>query len=43
MFGHPNGTTLNEQLKDIMECYSKEDEEKYGCLGIHIELIDINN
>ena len=39
MFGHPHGTTLNEQLKDIMECYSKENEEKYGSLAIHIELI----
>jgi len=42
-FGHPHGTNLDNQLKDIMECYSKEDEEKYGCLGIHIELVGINN
>lgn len=39
LFGHPHGTTLSEQLKDIFECYTKEDEKKYGCLAIHIELI----
>ena len=39
LFGHPHGTLLDEQLKDIFECYSKEDEEKYGALGIHIELV----
>ena len=38
LFGHLHGTTLSEQLEDIMECYSQEDEEKYGCLGIHVEL-----
>src|SRR3989344_2998643 len=40
LFGHPHGTTLGYQLKDIMGCYSKEDEEKYGCLAIHIKLIE---
>jgi len=40
LFGHPHGTTLNDQLKDIMECYSKEEEEKYKVFGIHIELIE---
>ena len=40
LFGHPHGTTLEEQIKDIMDCYSKEDEEKYGCLAIHIKLIE---
>lgn len=39
LFGHPHGTILDEQLKDILECYSKEDEEKYGAFGIHVELI----
>lgn len=39
LFGHPHETTLNNQIKDIRECYSKEEEEKYGALGIHIELI----
>lgn len=39
LFGHPHGTILDEQLKDILERYSKEDEENYGCLAIHIELI----
>jgi len=39
LFGHPHGTTLEEQLEDIFECYTKEDEEKYGCLAIHIQLV----
>lgn len=39
LFGHPHGTTLEEQLKDIFECYTKEDEEKYGCLAINIQLV----
>lgn len=39
MFGHPHGTTLDNQIKDIRECYSKEEEEKYGALGIHIKLV----
>jgi len=39
LFGHPHGTMLEEQLKDIFECYTKEDEEKYGCLAIHLKLI----
>lgn len=40
MFGHPPGTTLDDQIKDIRECYSKEEEEKYGVLGVHIKLVD---
>lgn len=40
MFGHPHETTLNDQIKDIEECYSKEEEEKYGVLGIHVKIID---
>ena len=40
LFGHSHGTTLEEQLRDIMECYSKENEKKYGCLAIHIKLIE---
>ena len=39
MFGHPSGTTLDMQLTDIRETYSKEKELKYGALGIHIKLI----
>ena len=39
MFGHPDGTTLSEQIRDIQECYSNKEEEKYGALGIHIKLI----
>jgi len=42
LFGHPHGTKLDEQLKDIAECYAKEDEDRYGALGIHIELIDFD-
>ncbi len=38
-FGHSEGTTLEKQMKDIKECYSKEKELKYGVIGIHIELI----
>lgn len=40
MFGHPHGTSLKDQIKDISECYPNEDEEKYGCFGIHIRLVD---
>ena len=40
LFGHPHGITLEEQLRDIMECYSKSDEEKYGCLAIHVRLVE---
>jgi len=39
MFGHPEGTTLKDQLIDIRKDYSEEKENKYGALGIHIELI----
>jgi ASC-1-like (ASCH) protein len=40
LFGHPEGTTLNNQLKDIRETYSEENEKKYGVLGLHIRLIN---
>ncbi len=40
MFGHTHGTTLNDQIKDIEKCYSKEEEKKYGVLGIHVKIID---
>lgn len=39
-FGHPEGTTLEEQVRNIRECYSKEEEMKYGTLGIHIKLLN---
>lgn len=39
MFGHPDGTTLRDQLIDIRKDYSEEKENKYGALGIHIKLI----
>lgn len=39
MFGHSHGTTLNDQIKDIEECYSREEEKKYGSLGIHVKII----
>ena len=39
MFGHPHGTILKDQIKDIEACYSKEEEEKYGVLGVHIKII----
>jgi len=40
MFGHPHGTALRDQVKDIRGRYPKEKEEEYGCLGIHIRLIN---
>ena len=39
-FGHPEGTTLEEQVKSIRECYGEQEEMKYGALGIHIKLLN---
>ena len=36
MFGHPEGITLGDQIRDIREVYSEERENQYGVLGIHI-------
>lgn len=38
-FGHPKGTTLEEQIRSIRECYTEQEEMKYGALGIHIRLL----
>lgn len=38
-FGHPEKITLEHQIQDIRKIYTKEKEEKYGALGIHIELL----
>lgn len=38
-FGHPHGTTLADQIKGILDCYSIEKEKEFGSLGIHIRLI----
>ncbi len=36
-FGHSKAMSLKEQLDGIYQIYSKEDENKYGVLGIHME------
>ena len=38
-FGHPTNTTVEEQVAGMMEVYSKEEEKRFGVLGIHIHLI----
>ncbi len=38
-FGHPKDMLVDEQVQRMMEVYSKEDEKKFGVLGIHIKLI----
>ena len=35
-FGHSKDTTTSVQVKDMYEVYTKEDEEIYGVIGIHI-------
>ncbi|MFB6246347.1 MAG: ASCH domain-containing protein [Candidatus Pacearchaeota archaeon] len=37
-FGHTEGTKPEEQAENDRQHYSREDEEKYGVLGIHIRL-----
>lgn len=39
LFGHPNGTTLKNQIDSIRENYSEKGEEQFGALGIHIRLL----
>lgn len=38
-FGHPKDMLVDEQVKGMMEVYSKEDEKTFGVLGIHIRLV----
>ncbi len=38
-FGHKKSTSINEQVKSMSKVYSKENEKKFGVLGIHIKLI----
>lgn len=38
-FGHPDGTTLQDQITNTRKDYSEEREKKYGAVGIHIQLI----
>lgn len=40
MFGHPEGTNLENQLKDIRQIYSEEEERKYGAVAILIKPIE---
>lgn len=38
-FGHSSNITLDEQISQMREYYSEEDEINFGVLGIHIRLI----
>jgi len=38
-FGHPKNMLVDEQIAGMREVYSKEDEKRFGVLGIHIKLI----
>lgn len=37
------GWTVDQLVNNIYEYYSKEDEKKYGVLGIKLEIEDIIN
>ena len=39
-FGHSNGITVEQQVKNEYNCYTVEKEIAYGVLGIHIDLIE---
>ena len=39
-FGHPKEVTIDEQINWQWEHYTKEEELKYGVVGIHIKLLD---
>jgi ASC-1-like (ASCH) protein len=39
MFGHPDGTTLNDQISGERKYYTEKREEEFGVLGIHIRLL----
>ena len=38
MFGHPDGTTLSDQLSGVRKYYPEDREKEFGVLGIHIRL-----
>ncbi|MCF7799200.1 hypothetical protein K9M74_04835 [Candidatus Woesearchaeota archaeon] len=38
-FGHAPETTVDEQVADMFEVYTQEDESKYGVIGIHFKLV----
>lgn len=38
-FGKPNDFTIEEQISGMREIYSRKKENKYGVLGIHIQLL----
>lgn len=37
-FGHPEDMTLEDQIEGMREIYSKEKENEFGVMGIHIKL-----
>lgn len=39
MFGHPDGTTLSNQISGVRKDYSEDKEKEFGALGIHIRLL----
>lgn len=38
LFAHPEGITLDEQIQRERKTYSEEKEQRYGVIGIHIQL-----
>ena len=39
-YGHPKDYPMDKFLEDVHKIYSKEEEEKYGVLGIKIKLLN---